>query len=96
MAGFSKKDETYFVPCTLLNLPWTDDECSSFLFPQIDTWRKQLGSINGGNSEAARNFLFHALPLLTHLAVQDILYYIRDYPNKEINLILMMPCLPII
>jgi len=87
MAGFSK-DETYFVPRTLLNLPWTDDECCRFLFPQIDTWREQSASINGDDSEAARNVLLHVLPFLAHVAVQDGIYYIRDYPNHEISIYL--------
>lgn len=85
MAGCGK-DEPYFVARTLLQLPWNDEECCHFIFPQIDTWREQAASVNGDNSEAARNFLFEVLPFLARVAVQDGVYFLRDYPNHEISM----------
>jgi hypothetical protein len=85
MAGCGK-DEPYFVSRTLLELPWTDEECCHFIFPQVDTWREQAASVNGDNSEAARNFLFEVLPFLARVAVEDGIYFLRDYPNHEVSL----------
>jgi len=85
MAGCGK-DEPYFVARTLLQLPWTDEECCHFIFPLIDTWREQTASVNGDDSEAGRNFLYEVLPFLARVAVQDGIYFLRDYPNHEISI----------
>ena len=46
MAGFSSNDSIsstnstiYHIPCTLITLPWSDNEICKFIFPRIEIWR---------------------------------------------------------
>ena len=95
MAGFSYSENTiktnstiYHVPRTLIDLPWTDDEVTQFIFPKIQIWRSQYQSPEGESSEAARNFLFGVLPFLAKVVVQDGIYWIHDYPGHELSRII--------
>ena len=96
MAGFSNTENKvstnsciYHVPRTLVELPWTDDQVTSFIFPRVEVWRAQFQSPEGDTSEAARNFLYGVLPFLAKVVVQDGIYWIKDYPSHEISRLLL-------
>jgi hypothetical protein len=82
MAGF-QTDEEYYVPRTLLEMPWTPLEMTRAVFPRYDQWVAQQQSPFGDNSMAASNFLYQTLPFLALVALQDGIYWIRDYPNNS-------------
>jgi hypothetical protein len=88
MAGFQKND-TYFVPRVEVAPPFTAEEMSNLVFPQISKWRQQHSSEEGDPSEAARNFLYEVLPMLARVVMQDGPYWIRDYPNHELTRLLV-------
>ena len=96
MAGFSTNEyqhktnsNFYHVPRTLLHLPWSDQEVTKFIFPQIDIWHLQFNSPEGDKSEAARNFLFGVLPFLAKVVVQDGIYWLKEYPKHEISRLIL-------
>ena len=87
MAGFLKED-TYFVPRTMLKLPWSMEEISTYIFPKIHLWRTQFNAPNGEHSGAADNFLNECLPFFAKVMVQDGVYWLHQYPNHEVLKIL--------
>lgn len=81
MAGFSK-DEAYFVPETLLPLPYDIHMLEGFLLPNLENWRLQAAAPHiGDSSTCAQNFLYVTLPYFTEVLVQDGIFFIRDFPN---------------
>jgi hypothetical protein len=62
-------------------LPYTQEEMTLAVFPQVTRWRAQQSS---DRSEAARNFLNEVLPMLAWVVVQDGPYWIRGYPSHEL------------
>jgi hypothetical protein len=87
MADFLPK-QAYYVPRTLLVLPWSDDEIVRKTFPRYDEWIEQYNSPQGDHSEAARDFLLGTLPFLALVALQDGIYWIRDFPNNSASVII--------
>jgi hypothetical protein len=87
MAGFQTKEE-YYVPRSLLNLPWEQEQIVSAVFPQYKTWVQQYLSPDGDHSKAAKNFLEELLPFLAIVALQDGIYWIKEYPNNSASIIL--------
>ena len=87
MAGFQTNEE-YYVPRCLLVLPWSTNEITRAVFPQYDTWVQQYFSPQGDHSVAAKNFLEETLPFLAVVALQDGIYWIKDYPNNSAAIML--------
>ena len=58
------------------------------IFPQINIWRYQMASPTGDKSEAAKNFVTETLPYLARVIVQDGIYWIRDYPNHPVSILI--------
>lgn len=84
MSGF-KFDEDYFVPRTQLAMfnGLSKEDITLLVFPMINEWREQVGTMDGDHGLAAQNFLYHVLPYLAAVVVQDGIYWIRDFPEHE-------------
>jgi hypothetical protein len=87
MAGFARKD-AYFVPRTKISPPTEWGDVTALIFPDIDIWRWQVDAPNGDKSSAARNFLYETLPFLAHVAVQDGIFWLQQYPDHAISILL--------
>ena len=87
MAGFLPNME-YYVPRTLLLLPWSANEIVCAIFPKYEQWVEQSNSPQGDHGLAAKDFLFVMLPFLALVALQDGIYWIRDYPNNTASVML--------
>lgn len=87
MAGFSKT-EPYFVPRILLVPPWTEEQMTEACFPRIQQWRAQQAAPDGDKTRLAKDFLYDTLPFLALTAFQDGIYWIRDFPNHEVSIML--------
>lgn len=86
-AGFSPK-ENYYVPRLLVWPPWTEEEMTLFVFPRIAQWWDERLSQYGDTSDAAQDFLNETLPFLALVAIQDGIYWIHDFPNHEVSIML--------
>jgi hypothetical protein len=87
MAGFQPNEE-YYVPRCLLEMPWNAREMVQAVFPRYNQWILQQQSPDGDDSDAAKNFLYETLPFLALVALQDGIYWIRDYPNNSASIML--------
>jgi hypothetical protein len=87
MADFLPKVE-YYVPRTLLVLPWSDYDIVRNIFPRYDEWLAQYNSPQGDHSDAAKDFLLETLPFLALVTLQDGIYWIRDHPNNSASVML--------
>ena len=56
---------------------------ASLIFPRIKQWREQYHDVDGDDSDAAYNFLYHTLPFLAVVVIQNGIYWVRDYPTHE-------------
>jgi hypothetical protein len=88
MAGFSKR-QAYFVPRALLQLPhpigWYEDK----LLPELATWREQAAHpTQGDKSVCSQKFLQELIPYFLEVAVQDGIYFVRDFPNHPFSQLL--------
>ncbi len=71
-----------------------DEKLATFVFPQRKEWILQhQDPLIGDSSDAASNFLFQLLPCLARVVVQDGIYWIHDFPNHHVSVLLqnMMP-----
>ena len=76
-AGFSK-EEAYFVPRTLLTLPYTIEQYENFLFgDKLVQWRSEANSPQGDKTVCCDKFLNHIIPYLVEVLVTDGIYFIR-------------------
>lgn len=82
MAGFTR-GKTYFVPRIEVQLPYSDEEAVKLCFPSIGRWRDEQASENGDKQQSAVNFLYHLLPFLARVLLQDGPYWIRYFPNDS-------------
>ena len=71
--------------------------CDSFfqfvlreLIPNYDNYVKQYNSGNGDKSECATNFLFHILPYLVHVVIQNGIYFVKDFPEHHFSKLLLV------
>ena len=87
MADFLPRVE-YYVPRTLLVLPWSGHDVVRAIFIRYDEWIAQHNSPQGDHSDAAKDFLFVTLPFLALVALQDGIYWIRDHPNNSASVML--------
>jgi hypothetical protein len=87
MAGFLPRME-YYVPCTLLLLPWSARDIVCAIFPRYEQWVEQYNSPQGDHGQAAKDFLFETLPFLALVALQDGIYWIQDNPNNTASVML--------
>jgi hypothetical protein len=83
MAGFSKHEQWYVGRC-YADMPTVD--YIKFLFPNIDKWKKEMNGKFG--DKHAYNMLYGLLPYLAGVAVQDGIYWLRDFPNHEVSVYL--------
>jgi hypothetical protein len=81
MAGFSK-NQAYFVPRALLQLPHPIGWYEERLLPELTTWRQQAAyPTQGDKSLFAKKFLHELTPYFLDVAVQDGIHFVRDFPN---------------
>jgi hypothetical protein len=86
MAGFSKK-QAYFVPRALLQLPHPIGWYKERLLPELTTWRQQAAHpTQGDKSQCAQKFLNQLIPYFLEVAVQDGIYFVRDFPNHPFTI----------
>ena len=55
------------------------------LYPHILEWRQQSEGPGGDKTSTARNFLFETLPYLAVVAIQDGIFWIRQFPDHEVT-----------
>lgn len=84
MAGFSVK-ESYFVPRTLIGLPYSAESLCTMLLPRLADWRAEADSCIGDKSTCCSKFLHEILPFLVEILVQDGIYLIKDFPNHVMS-----------
>jgi hypothetical protein len=87
MAGF-RKDSPYFVPRTLLDLPYSIDYYCQKLLPQLATWRQQAASRGGDHSTCCDNFLNCILPYFVEVLLQDGVFFIHEFPDHPMSMYL--------
>ena len=87
MAGFQMNEE-YYVPRTLLEMPWTEGEMVRAVIPQYEMWVQQYMSPDGDHTKAASNLLEHTLPFLAVVTLQDGIYWIKHFPDNSASTIL--------
>jgi hypothetical protein len=87
MAGFQMNEE-YYVPCTLLEMPWTEGEMVRAVIPQYEMWVQQYMSPDGDHTKAASNLLEHTLPFIAVVTLQDGIYWIKHFPDNSASTIL--------
>ena len=88
MAGFSK-NQAYFVPRALLQLPHPIGWYKERLLPELATWRQQAAHpTQGDKSLCAQKFLHELIPYFLEVAVQDGIYFVRDFPNHPFTQLL--------
>ena len=85
MAGFKKKED-YYLPRLEVEMDWTEEEVTEFLFANIKVWRLQHQSARGDKTKAAHDFLFNVLPFLSGVLVQTGAYFICDFPNHDLSM----------
>lgn len=91
MACFGEKESWYLTRVSLGVdgdvLPWTVDDAMAAIFPECEQW---IGKCRtpGAVDEGAEPFLFKVLPFLTLVAIQDGIYWVRDFPQHPVSLLL--------
>jgi hypothetical protein len=89
MAGF-RPNETYHIG--RMNVPRPNnmslEDAIGKLFPKYQTWMAHVESGNGDKSEAAKDFLQRTFPFLTHVILQDGIYWVKHFPHHTVSLIL--------
>lgn len=76
-AGFSK-EEAYFVPRTLLKLPYTIEEYENFMFGnKLVRWRAESSGPDGDKTICCDKFLNHVIPYLVEVLVTDGIDFIK-------------------
>jgi hypothetical protein len=88
MAGFERTNDVYHVPRCTLQIPWPEEDVLRWVFPHLQEWRGQYESRNGDKSEACRNFLYHILPFVAQVVVQDGIYFVHHFPHHQISTML--------
>mgnify|MGYP003323753583 CR=1 FL=1 len=78
MGGFERK-EAYYVPRVVLETPWSKEELCSLLLPNWERWQREVNSPYG--DQHGKLLVEELLPFLVHVAVQDGIYWLRDFPN---------------
>ena len=84
MAGF-EKNEPYFVPRSLLQLPYPILWYVQKLLPNYTTWVQQQSERNGDKSSCGKKFIHDLIPYLIEVLVQDGVFFTRDFPNHEVS-----------
>jgi hypothetical protein len=87
MAGFLK-EQGYFVPRALLKLPHPVEWYAKKLLPNLPMWRRQLKSRHGDKSVCGKKFLNELIPFFVEVAVQDGIYFVRDFPDHDFSKLL--------
>ena len=77
MAGF-EKNESYYIPRIVQELPWSDEELCTSLFPDILDWREVIGSDEGDGY--GRLLVDDLLPYFAKVACQDGIYWVEKFP----------------
>ena len=80
-----KKDGSWYVSRCYIPLDHYGDigGIAGHLFPRLRIWQEQQRSAYGDKSTAAENFLFHLLPHLSRVTLQDAPFWMERYPNNE-------------
>ena len=78
MGGFEKK-EAYYVPRVVIETPWSREQLCTLLLPDWQRWKQQVNSPFGDTY--GKLFVEELLPFLVHVAVQDGIYWLRDFLN---------------
>ena len=84
LAGFKRDEEYYPVRCQVElqhSVPWY---CSKLL-PGYNDWLRQQASDMGDKTQTCQKFLYHVLPYLVRVVVQDGIYFIVDFPNHPMS-----------
>ena len=70
-----------------LTKKWGDEEMQTLLFfLAIDMWWACHASDKGDKSRASHNFLYHTLPFMANVVLQDGIYWVEEFPNHEVSL----------
>ena len=64
----------------------TFEECIWWLLPHFVQWQMERESENGDKHKSASNFLYDLIPFLTYVAVQDVPYWLKHFPQHEYSL----------
>lgn len=91
LSGFVKpfREEVWWVPRTLIGTPLPLNELIRVLYPYYDSWLDQISNPSTGDStECAENFIFHTIPYVTQVLVQDGIYFIAKFPEHPLSTIL--------
>ena len=60
------------------------EACIGWLFPHYNQWCMEQQSDNGDKQISSQNFLYHLIPFLTYVAIQDAPYWLRHFPSAQI------------
>ena len=75
-------NQSYFVPRTLLQLPYSTAEYEQWLLPDLAIWRDQSREpLEGDDGMCCDTFLNEILPYLIECLVQDGIYFVVDHPT---------------
>ena len=86
MSGFREEGARYYVPRTLIQVPFSHNkEYVTHIFPGYKRWLQELNSKEGDKDLSAKNFLHKVLPLLARVVIQDAPYHLHKYPNSPFS-----------
>ena len=92
MAGFTN-GEKYYVPRSLIfdavACPWTPDQVTSILFPDLPRWEEEIQSVHGDTNEGSIGFIAAVIPTMAKIIFQDGIYWVRDFPIHPISQFLL-------
>lgn len=90
MAGF-EMNESYFVPRTEIGLPFPIEECmNKILGTDFTRWKEEQACDEGDHSDCGQKFFSRLLPYLVEVLVQDGIYFINEFPDHEMSILLVV------
>jgi hypothetical protein len=81
----SGQKDGWWVPRGLINLLHDIEYYEMLLLPKLGEWRAQQQSQGGDKSTCAELFLYHTIPYLVRVLVQDGIYWVRNFLQHPIS-----------
>ena len=88
MSG-NKPNGTWFIEHAEVELGYSLVARIGLLFPHYNQWCIEQQSDNGEKQISSQNFLSHLIPFLTYVAIRDLPYWLRHFPQHKYHLFII-------